>query len=109
MTVREELERLEAELLQEELLEEEEQETPEEEDYFFGEETPETYRNYSNDYGRYQAYNSDRTDEDLEAYSEEVREPNRRRDIWTLCAIAFCLLVAILGILGWWAIRFLGR
>lgn len=112
----EELKRLEEELLQEEFLEEEEQETPEEntdtfleDTYFFGKDTPENYRNYSNDYGNYRAYNTDTTDEDLEAYSEEVREPKRQTDIWILCAIALCLMIGIIGVLGWWAVRFLGR
>ena len=105
----EELERLEAELLQEEETPEEKTEVSLDDTYFFGKETPETYHNYSNNYGDYRAYNTDVTDEDLDTYSEEVREPGRQKDIWVLCAIALCLLLGILGVLGWWAVRFLGR
>ena len=103
----EELKRLEAELLQEEPLEE--QEDISEEDYRFGEETPEVYRNFSNGYGKVHAYNTDITDEDLEQFSEEVRQPKRNTDILVLCAIAMCLVAGIIGVLCWWAVRFMGR
>ena len=109
----EELKRLEAELLQEEDMQQEASEVDTdvllEDTYFFGKETPETYHNYSNDYGRYQAYNTDTTDTDLEEYSEEIREPKGKKDIWILCGIALSLIAGILGILGWWVVRLLGR
>ena len=103
----EELERLEAELLQEEP-QEETDDLPEE-DYRFGEETPEVYRNFSNGYREVRAYNTDRTDEELEHFSEEVRQPRKNTDILVLCAIALCLIAGIIGVLCWWAVRFMGR
>ena len=97
----EELQRLQAELLEEE---------PEEEFDFFEElsdeddpEDPEVYQNFSNDYGRrlrnyasgYKAYNADKTDTDLDRFSEEVRnEKAPSRLGWLLP------LIAALGILG---------
>ena len=101
----EELERLEAELLQEEPAEED---IPEEED-LFGEEIPEIYRNHAKGYGKIHAYNTDVTDGDLERFSEEVREPKKHTDVLVLCAVAMCLITGIIGVLCWWAVRFLGR
>ncbi len=96
----EELARLEEELLAEE--EPEEELPPEEEaDPWMYEDTrasrnPQIYQNYSNDYGKnlrnyasgYRAYNTDRSDEDLEQYSEKVRKGSRVGCL----AVVLCLL-----------------
>lgn len=49
------------------------------------------YRNYANDYT---VYNTDRTDVDLDQYSEEVRQP-RSQGIGCLLILAALLLAAI--------------
>lgn len=84
---KEELKRLQQELLEDEPEEEQEaEEFPDEAsvEQMLGEDDPipdtQVYRNFSNDYGRglrnfasgYRAYNGDRTDTDLEEYSETV-------------------------------------
>ena len=104
-----ELERLEAELLEDEPEQWDEEDPLLDDDDDFGEETPEVYRNFSNGYGKIRAYNTDITDEDLEQFSEEVRRPKRNMDILVLCAIAMCLVAGIVGVLCWWAVRFMGR
>lgn len=105
----EELKRLEAELLAEEEPEEElPPEEEEEDDYFLFEDTrpegdPEVYQNYSNDYGKnlrnyasgYRAYNTDKTDDDLEWYSKETYKAKKSR---TGClAVVLCLLAIVLA------------
>ena len=60
-------------------------------------------RNYAN---RYNAYNSDITDTDLEHYSEEVRNPRKKHNLFPLAAIILALLLGILGVLVWWLVRF---
>ncbi len=99
--------------LQHALLEEEAQtEVPPEADYLdegvvdtlLGEDTKAgnagVYQNYSNGYGKnlrnyasgYKAYNSDKTDTDLETYSEAVREPQKRSAfMWFLLILMFLL------------------
>ena len=52
-------------------------------------------------------YNTDRTDVDLEKYSEAVREPENHR-LTGLLLLALCLMAAIVGILGWWLLHYLG-
>lgn len=105
----EELARLEAELLAEE---EPEEELPEEEEPaepWQYEDTraacePEVFQNYSNDYGKglrnyasgYRAYNADDCDEDLEAYSEEVRRGKKKAP--GCLTLAICLLILALAV-----------
>ena len=62
-------------------------------------------RNYANNY---KAYNSDKSDTDLESYSEEVRNPGQDRSESFLTVLALVLMAGILGILVWWLIRFKG-
>ena len=80
------LEELEAELLQEEVSEEE---TPEEEPL---------YRNFSNNYGRVEAYNRDVEEADLEEYVQEVEAAGRRSGKG-LTALLLLLLAGIFGLL----------
>ena len=81
------LEELEAELLQEEVTEEE---TPEEEPL---------YRNFSNNYGRVEAYNRDVEEADLEEYMQEVEAAGRRSGKG-LTALLLLLLAGIFGLLA---------
>lgn len=112
----EELQRLQAELLAEEEPAELPPEEPEEEEEFFDEYEdtrpagdPEVFQNYSNDYGKnlrnyasgYRAYNSDTTDEDLEEYSESVREGKTSRGGCLLALIAIVLALAIVGMVAY--------
>jgi len=112
----EELQRLQAELLAEEEPAEQPPEEPPEEDEFFEEYEdtrpagdPAVYQNYSNDYGKnlrnyasgYRAYNSDTTDEDLDEYSETVREGNTSRGGCLLALIAIILALAIIGVVAY--------
>ena len=62
-------------------------------------------RNFANNY---KAYNSDKTDTDLERYSEEVRYPSQDRSESFRTVLALVLLAGILGILVWWLVRFKG-
>ena len=122
----EELDRLQEQLLEEEP-EELEEEYTEEEEYLDAEvddllaandqgENPQTYNNYSNDYGRqlrnyasgYKAYNSDRTDEDLEEYSQQVLHPQKEKGITGLLILAMLLLLGIGGVLAWMLMRMKG-
>ena len=80
------------------------------------------YRNYSNNYGQPQnygqnpnygrpqtpppVYNTDWTDEDLEDYSDEVYE-QPKDDLRGLVVLAMFLLAGILGVLAFWAVRYL--
>ena len=103
-----ELERLEAELLAEEP-EQEYEETSEydrllDDDGDFGEDGPDTYRNFAS---RYRAYNSDRTDWDPEDLGEELDRP-KSSGIWGLVALALGLLAGIFLLLAWWVTRFYG-
>ena len=104
----EELARLEAELLAEEGPEEEL--LPEEEESWeYEDDQPEVFQNYSNHYGSnlrnyangYNAYNTDRTDEDLEAYSEEVRKGSGKK-IGCLAVILCLLTVALAAAMVVW-------
>lgn len=109
---KEELARLERELLAEE---ENYAEEPEDDgfDAFlddpddFGEEHPGIYQNYSNGYGRKQphnVYNADQTDEDLEAFSDTIQEPEHS-DAGFIAVICF-LLLAIAGVLLFCVLRY---
>lgn len=69
------------------------------------EESTVIYKNYSNGYT---AYNSDKTDEDLEEFSEAVREPKKDRSILVLSIVALVLMAGILGILAWWIVNLRG-
>ena len=81
------------------------------------------YRNYSNNYGQTPqnygqnpnygrpqtpppVYNTDWTDEDLEDYSDEVYE-QPKDDLRGLVVLAMFLLAGILGVLAFWAVRYL--
>ncbi len=114
---KEELRRLEAELLREAQAEEEdtrlEEELEEAEELLddpcdYGEESEETYYNYSNRYGRVKAYNSDRTDENLDSFSDRVYAPRRDKRIGRLAALAACLLAGIVVMLGWCVLKIKG-
>ena len=113
---KEELSRLEAELLLEveaeaedarleEELEEAEALLDDENDY--GQESDETYFNYSNRYGQIKAYNNDTADGDLDAYSEAVYE-GRKKSIGCVTLLTMLLLVAVVWVLGWYVLRFKG-
>lgn len=56
------------------------------------------------------AYNSDETDEDLDDYSEEVWEPNGRKDgsLVGLTVLAVVLTLCIVTVLAWWMMYFVG-
>lgn len=101
--------------LQQALLEEEETEA------FTEEELPEiqpeddpriadagVYQNFSNDYGKnlrnyasgYRAYNADKTDTDLDAYSDAVREGEKpRRLLWIPVVLLLLLAIVVLALL----------
>lgn len=128
-----ELARLEAELLKEEEpvmeaeqpdaddFEEAEEELLPPPEYFYEDtraaDGPAVYQNYSNDYGKnlrnyasgYRAYNSDESDEDLEAFSEDVyeTEPERRSSglLITACVLAVAVAaVALYLVLWYWGV-----
>lgn len=105
----EELKRLEQELL----AEEPEEETEEELDYgeFLEEpdsDEPVVYQNFSNNYGAdlrnyatgYKAYNSDRTDTDLEQLSRQVQEePKATGHLWLPIATVALAAAAVVYML----------
>ena len=70
---------------------------------------PQNYGQNPN-YGRPQTqppvYNTDWTDEDLEDYSDEVYE-EPKDDLRGLVVLAMFLLAGILGVLAFWAVRYL--
>ena len=114
---KEELRRLEEELLLEEALEAEEARLEEEleeaqalldSDTDYGEESEQTYYNYSNRYGKVNAYNNDTTDEDLDAYSDRVYTAGNEKSNMGLVLLATGLLVAIVVVLGILVLRFKG-
>lgn len=123
----EELKRLEEQLLAEEDLPKQEPELgketrvipiPEEQDVLLPEEAaeeepeperqPPRRKKKGRYIGRYEAYNSDRTDTELPKYSEEVRQPKGDPVVFGLSVLALILMAAILGVLIWWFIRFRG-
>lgn len=126
----EELKRLEAELLAEEAPAGEPEDTPAQDDLLDEEsldallaqtqriETPEgasVYQNYSNDFGKnlrnyasgYRAYNTDRTDEDLEEFSQQVYSP-KKKGLAGLVITALLLTAAIFAVLCYLVLRFGG-
>lgn len=114
---KEELQRLEEELLLEADQEEEEALLAEEleeaeilldDPADFGEETEETYYNYSNRYGTLHAYNSDLEEEAMEAYSRQVYQDRSKRSARGLTVLALCLTGAILCVAAWCVLRFMG-
>lgn len=58
--------------------------------------------------GKYEAYNTDKADADLDTYREAVRSPKKDRSILFLSILALVLLAAIFGVLIWWLVRFRG-
>lgn len=117
----EELRRLQEQLLEEEepeenadLEEDEDFETEEDLDALLDEDTEigasGVYQNYSNDYGRnlrnyatgYKAYNADRTDTDLERYSDAVREePKRSSAVAWFVVLLLVLMGLVVGVIAW--------
>ncbi len=98
--------------LQQLLQDAEEEEDPEEEfEEAATEEEPEEepviYHNYANRYGRVRIYNNDTTDRDLDVLSNEVYAPKKKVSIFVLVAIALALAAGIMGVLSWWAVRYL--
>ena len=71
------------------------------------EEEPVIYHNYANRYGRVRIYNNDTADRDLDSFSEEVYAPKKKTNILVLVAIAMTLVAGIMGVLSWWAVKFL--
>jgi len=126
---KEELKRLEAELLAEEETPKEEKNEDEEDDDLLDEQKLDllleeddtraaesgVYRNFSNGYGKdlrnfasgYEAYNSDKTDTDLESYSEEVRSGKKER-ITDLLIVAGVLTLGIVAMAIYYVLRFGG-
>ena len=115
----EELKRLEAQLLAEEPEEEKkEPESPEEAPPEEAELTAEDLaqlrqllkdpepeyeiRNYAN---HYKAYNTDRTDEDPDAYTQELESLSERRGGAVRILVAILLLAAVIGTVAWWLLR----
>lgn len=79
------------------------------EDMDFGDDREMVYQNYSNDYGRkphYSAYNSDRTDEDLDVYSDNVYQGGKD-NVRGLLITALVLLGGIFAVLLFWVFRYL--
>ena len=74
----------------------------------FGEIDAEAYRNYANQYGKVKAYNTDRTDAQLEDFSTTVYEGERRNSNLGLLALVAALLVGIVAVLGLFVLRFKG-
>lgn len=70
---------------------------------------PQVYQNFSNSYGKnlrnyasgYCAYNSDRTDTDLDSYSEAVREPKRSGGLLWLAVLLLVLVGTVVGAIVW--------
>ena len=131
---KEELKRLEAELLAEEEVPEEESEEIEEaeeaeDDALLDEQALDllleeddtraaesgVYRNFSNGYGKdlrnfasgYEAYNSDKTDTDLDSLSEEVLNPKSEK-INDLLIVAGALTLGIVAMAIYYVLRFGG-
>ena len=94
----EELARLEAEPREEDEFEDEDYEEYEDEEY---EDEDYEDEDYEDDYTPvtegYEIYNTDDTDEDLEAFAQEVRAP-KRGGFTAFLAVLLCLLT--LGLLG---------
>ena len=111
----EELERLHAELLAEDEPQMPDPQPEEEELMEQYEDTrpaqgPAVYQNYSNDYGKnlrnyasgYRAYNTDTTDEDLDQYSEDVRNGGKKKGGCCLVFIALFLGLILVALVAFW-------
>jgi len=59
-------------------------------------------RNYAN---HYKAYNSDRTDGDPDAYTQELESGSGRRRGGARILLALLLLAAVIGAVAWWLLR----
>lgn len=57
---------------------------------------------------RVRAYNTDRTDTDLESYSDSVRERQMTPGAFLMIAIALLLIAAVFAVLAWMVIRLRG-
>ena len=105
----EELQRLNQDLLaqeepeQEEILDEETLDELLEEDTQI--EDTEAYVNYSNGY---RAYNTDKTDTDLESFSEAVRTPAKDKSLTFLSVLALALTGGIVLVLIYLLLKFRG-
>lgn len=53
------------------------------------------------------AYNTDRVDTDVQAFSQQVQEPYKEK-LTGLVVAAISLTVGILALVGWWMIHLLG-
>ncbi len=53
------------------------------------------------------AYNADRVDTDVQAFSRQVQEPYKEK-LAGLMVAAILLTVGILALVGWWMVRLLG-
>ena len=107
----EELERLQEQLLQEEEAADSLEQLPEEADFeallYDADQgqTPSVYQNYSNDYGKslrnfasgYQAYNTDKTDTDMDQYSQQVQQDTTGIPwwIWPVLILMASMVIAI--------------
>lgn len=93
------LQRLEEALLAEE---EEIREDPSEEEELL--QVDSTYANFANGY---RVYNTDRSDEDLDEYSEDVyqAQSSKRTGLWVAILLVSLLL---LGFFGGWLLKLLG-
>ena len=107
--------------IQQALLAEEPEEESDEDADFLPEETTISngsgvYKNFSNSYGAslrnyasgYRAYNRDKTDDDLEEYSQDVWEGKPKGRLTGLVVAIVLLSLGILGILAFWAVRYGG-
>ena len=79
-----------------------------EEPYTFGRETPATYYNYANNYGRVPVRNTDHTDTDLDAYSDAVFQDPETKSLRGLSILAACLLLAIAAVFAYCVLRYKG-
>ena len=80
----------------------------EDEPYYFGQETPATYRNFANNYGGVPVRNTDRLDTDLEDFSDAVYDDPASKGIRGLTVLAVCLLLAIAGVFAYCVLRYKG-
>jgi len=127
---KEELKRIEAELLAEEASEMEKtaplEELPSVDEILNDEtlrallgetqriENVDAYQNYSNQYGAtaddrtqvFKAYNTDKSDADLQQYSDSVQEEPKPEKLTGLIVTAALLAAGIVGVLAYWVLRY---
>ncbi len=58
--------------------------------------------------GKYEAFNSDDSDEDLDDYSDEVAGASGEGSLMGLALTALGLMAGILAVAAYWVFRFLG-